>query len=49
MHLSHGVERTIIGAVGNRTQEDLDLFETLCGVERVVPIVQPFKLASREF
>jgi 3-deoxy-7-phosphoheptulonate synthase len=49
VHLSHGVERTIIGAVGNRTQEDLDLFETLCGVERVVPIVQPFKLASREF
>lgn len=49
VHLSRGVERTIIGAVGNRTQEDLDLFETLSGVERVVPIVQPFKLASREF
>lgn len=49
VHLSHGVERTIIGAVGNRTQEDMDLFETLAGVERVVPIVQPFKLASREF
>jgi 3-deoxy-7-phosphoheptulonate synthase len=49
VHLSQGVERTIIGAVGNRTQEDLDLFETLAGVERVVPIVQPFKLASREF
>ncbi len=49
VHLSQGVERTIIGAVGNRTQEDLDLFETIAGVERVVPIVQPFKLASKEF
>ncbi len=49
VHLSQGVEKTIIGAVGNRTQEDMDLFETLAGVEKVVPIVQPFKLASREF
>lgn len=49
VHLSRGVERTIIGAIGNRTQEAMDLFETLPGVERVVPIVQPFKMASREF
>lgn len=49
VHLSEGVERTIIGAIGERNQATLDLFETLPGVEKVVPIVQPFKLASREF
>jgi 3-deoxy-7-phosphoheptulonate synthase len=27
----------------------MDLFETLPGVEKVVPILQPFKLTSQEF
>lgn len=49
VHLSRGVERTIIGAIGEKSQEDMDLFETLPGVERVVAIMQPFKLTSREF
>lgn len=49
VHLSQGVERTIMGAVGEKTQAMMELFETLPGVERVVPIVQPFKLASRVF
>lgn len=49
IHLSEGVKRTIIGAVGERTQEAMDTFEVLPGVEKVVPIVQPFKLASQEF
>lgn len=49
IHLSQGVERTIIGAIGEKTQDDMDLFETLPGVERVVAILQPFKLTSREF
>lgn len=49
VHLSQGIERTIIGAIGERTQANRDLFETLPGVEKVVPIAQPFKMASREF
>ena len=49
VHLSQGIERTIIGAIGQRTQATQDLFETLPGVEKVVPIAQPFKLASRQF
>lgn len=48
-HLSRGVERTIIGAIGQRTPSTMELFETLPGVEKVVPIAQPFKMASREF
>lgn len=49
VHLSEGVERTIVGGIGQRTQEIVDLFLTMSGVENVVPIVQPFKLASKEF
>lgn len=49
IHLSRGVERTIIGAIGDRTRAaDLGL-EAMDGVEKVVPILQPFKLASRIF
>ncbi|HZJ84253.1 MAG TPA: 3-deoxy-7-phosphoheptulonate synthase [Syntrophomonadaceae bacterium] len=49
VHLSEGVERTIVGGIGERTQEMVDLLLTMTGVENVVPIVQPFKLASKEF
>ncbi len=49
IHLSEGVERTIIGGIGERTQEMVDLLLTMPGVENVVPIVQAFKLASKEF
>lgn len=49
VHLSQGVERTIIGAIGQKTAATMELFETLPGVEKVVPIAQPFKMASREF
>lgn len=50
-HLSVGVERTIIGVVGDsHTKESLrQSLEASPGVERVVPILQPFKLVSREF
>ena len=43
------MERTIIGAIGQKTATTMELFETLPGVEKVVPIAQPFKMASREF
>jgi 3-deoxy-7-phosphoheptulonate synthase len=50
-HVSVGVARTIIGVVGDdRTKEILrDSLEVAPGVERVVAILQPFKLVSREF
>jgi len=47
-HLSEGERKTIIGAVGNGSVSPLD-FQILPGVENVVPIMKPFKLASREF
>ncbi len=48
-HLSRGEVRTIIGCVGDeRGKPRLQSLELLPGVESVVPILQPFKLASRE-
>jgi 3-deoxy-7-phosphoheptulonate synthase len=50
-HISVGVARTVIGVVGDdRTKEMLrESLEGMPGVERVVAILQPFKLVSREF
>jgi len=48
-HVSKGVERTIIGAVGDeREKVRLMAAENMPGVEKVMPILQPYKLASRE-
>jgi 3-deoxy-7-phosphoheptulonate synthase len=50
-HVSVGVARTVIGVVGDdRTKEILrESLEVAPGVEKVVAILQPFKLVSREF
>lgn len=49
VHISKGVARTIIGAVGDKTRLRPETLEALEGVERVVPILRPYKLAAREF
>jgi 3-deoxy-7-phosphoheptulonate synthase len=48
-HLSQGTERTIIGIVGDGRPLESHTFEMMGGVENVVRILQPFKLASRDF
>ena len=48
-HLSTGAERTVIGAIGDGRPVQVDQFMYLPGVDRVVPISRPYKLASREF
>lgn len=48
-HFSKGIERTIIGAIGPKKIGIMESIEAMDGVEKVVPILQPFKLASREF
>ncbi|HRF48617.1 MAG TPA: 3-deoxy-7-phosphoheptulonate synthase [Anaerolineales bacterium] len=48
VHLSQGEERTIIGVIGDERPVEVGLFEVLDGVERTVPILKPYKLASRE-
>jgi 3-deoxy-7-phosphoheptulonate synthase len=47
-HLSRGDETTIIGVIGDDRPIDRTQFETLDGVEKTVPILKPFKLASRD-
>jgi len=49
VHLSQGVEATIIGAIGETHSIPLDRFEGMDGVEAVQRITQPYKLASRQF
>jgi 3-deoxy-7-phosphoheptulonate synthase len=48
-HLSRGQFRTVIGAVGEEGTLDQMHLASLDGVEKVVPIMKPYKLASREF
>lgn len=49
-HVSEGESRFVIGAIGPAPTEDLrEHLRALRGVESVVPITKPFKLASREF
>lgn len=48
-HVIHGETRNVVGAVGDEGGKDkLQALELIDGVERVVPIMKPFKLASRE-
>ncbi len=47
-HLSQGEERTIIGVIGDDRPIDGSAFEMLDGVEKTVPILKPFKMASRD-
>lgn len=49
IHLSEGIERTLIGAIGDETRLVNVALEVMNGVDRVLPILQPYKLASRTF
>jgi len=48
-HVIHGETRNVIGAVGDeRGKSVLQALESMPGVENVVPILKPYKLAGRE-
>jgi 3-deoxy-7-phosphoheptulonate synthase len=48
-HLSQGVSRTIIGVIGDEEKLLAEPLQAIEGVESVMPILKPYKLASREF
>lgn len=48
-HLSRGVERTVIGVVGNVFPELQEMLEVMDGVDEVFRVSRPYKLSSREF
>ncbi len=47
--VSRGIERTIIGVIGEESKLRVQPLSVYPGVENVVPIMKPYKLASREF
>ncbi len=47
--ISRGVERTIIGVIGEEDLLRVQPLEVFPGVEKVMPILAPYKLVSREF
>jgi len=49
VHRSTGSLRTVIGAVGGEGRRDPRLLEVLDGVQEVMRITEPYKLASRTF
>jgi len=48
-HVSKGVERTIIGVIGPEDVLRVTPLEVFSGVEKVMPVLAPYKLVSREF
>ncbi len=47
-HVIHGTQRTVIAAVGDRRDEHREALASCPGVAEVVPILAPYKIASRE-
>lgn len=48
-HISEGAERTIIGIIGDKSRLQMDMLEVLPAVEKLVPIMESYKLASKAF
>src|SRR5436190_564257 len=48
-HVSRGESRTIVGVIGDERKPQAENFSAIPGVEQVLQIMKPFKLASREF
>ncbi|MBI4004448.1 MAG: 3-deoxy-7-phosphoheptulonate synthase [Candidatus Omnitrophica bacterium] len=47
--VSKGTERTIIGVIGSEDALRVQPLEVIAGVEKVIPVLKPYKLVSREF
>ncbi|MGD1075166.1 MAG: 3-deoxy-7-phosphoheptulonate synthase [Thermodesulfovibrionales bacterium] len=52
VNISRGTERTIVGVIGDTskvTEEEEDAIRAMSGIENVMRVIKPYKLASREF
>jgi len=47
-HIIHGTERVVIAAIGDKRQASKAALTVCPGVDRIVPILAPYKVASRE-
>jgi 3-deoxy-7-phosphoheptulonate synthase len=48
-NISRGVERTVIGAIGDETRIDKELMQALPGVEDVIRVQKPYKIVARSY
>jgi 3-deoxy-7-phosphoheptulonate synthase len=48
-HVSRGAERTLVGIIGNGRPIDHQRIEQMNGVEKTMPVLQPYKRVSRSF
>ncbi len=48
-HVSRGEERTVIGLIGDESKVNEPALEMMSGVEKVMPVLKPYKRASLEF
>jgi 3-deoxy-7-phosphoheptulonate synthase len=49
INVSRGIERTLVGAIGDERKLNQELFETMPGVEQALHIVKPYKIVAREW
>jgi 3-deoxy-7-phosphoheptulonate synthase len=47
-HVIEGTERTVVAVIGDDRNKDRSVLETVEGVDKVVPILAPYKMASKE-
>src|SRR5215217_4955896 len=47
-HVIVGTERTVVAVIGDERFKDRGVLETVAGVDKVVPILAPYKMASTE-
>ncbi len=47
-HVIEGTERTVVAAIGDKRESHKEALESCAGVNQVLPILAPYKVASRE-
>ncbi len=47
-HVSRGVERTVIGAIGDESRLDREALQALTGVDDVIPVMKPYRIVARD-
>ncbi|MDP3976174.1 MAG: 3-deoxy-7-phosphoheptulonate synthase [bacterium] len=47
-HPMYGTERTVIAVIGDERDLDIKQFRAMTGVEKVMPVLRPYRLVSRE-
>lgn len=47
-HVSRGIQRTVVGAIGDETKVDIETLEAFSFVEKAVRVMKPYKIVSRD-